>query len=76
MTKKELKQLVKLLGKNLDSLYSSYKSLADSGDSGNWRLEETVESKSSSVALQAYYKFLEDLATEKANKETSELKPT
>ncbi len=73
MTKKELKQLVKLLGKNLESLYSSYKSLADSGDAGNWKLEDTPEGIASRAALLNYYKFLEDIVVEKANKES---KPT
>jgi hypothetical protein len=72
MTKKELKQIVKLLGKNLESLYSSYKSLADSGDAGNWKLEDTPEGIASQTALLTYYKFLEDIVVEKANKESKQ----
>jgi hypothetical protein len=35
----------------LTALYASYKALADSGDAGNWRLEETDEGQQACAAI-------------------------
>ena len=35
----------------LAALYASYKALADSGDAGNWRLEETDEGQQTLAAI-------------------------
>jgi hypothetical protein len=35
----------------LTALYASYKALADSGDAGNWRLEETDEGQQARAAI-------------------------
>jgi hypothetical protein len=37
----------------LNLLFDSYKSIADSGDAGNWRLEDTAEGK---LAIEAIHK--------------------
>lgn len=35
----------------LEALFGSYKQLADSGDAGNWRLEDTEEGKKALAAI-------------------------
>lgn len=38
----------------LQALFDDYKALADSGDAGNWKLEETAVGAEAMVALAAY----------------------
>lgn len=43
-----------LLADALEVLFESYKELADSGDAGNWKLEDSEEGQKAIAALAAY----------------------
>lgn len=45
---------VDALADALDALFQSYKALADSGDAGNWSVEDLDEGKKAKAALAAY----------------------
>jgi DNA repair exonuclease SbcCD ATPase subunit len=45
---------VDVLACALEDLFESYKDLVDSGDAGNWKLEDTEEGKKALVVLAVY----------------------